>query len=138
MYSLLQSCLWVAYLYADTYPSSYISCAVIRVLRVCKFTISKQHRTPFLPSLAKPMAVSANSILQIIVLFFEIVFVVVGLFFVGIGLYVILGDFGDVEQSFFEGSGVIIVLLGAVITLSGIMGMNGTTNQMATYGKRCH
>jgi uncharacterized membrane protein len=66
-----------------------------------------------------------NDTLRFVVLYINVVFLLIGLLFMAIALYLIFSDWGSLDKDFFVGAGIVVVLLGFVVFLVSVLGFVG-------------
>lgn len=75
-----------------------------------------------------------NDFLKFFLINVNIFFTVIGTFFFGFSLYLLFGDFGELDRGFFAGTGLICMFIGLNIIFASCIGCQGLNNQNKRFG----
>ena len=76
-----------------------------------------------------------NEYVKIVARILIFLFILVGLAFVGYGLYIVFLPWGGAERAFYEACGICLVLFGSGFATISIFGFMAVDNQIMSFGK---
>jgi hypothetical protein len=75
-----------------------------------------------------------NNTLKFILLNVNVIFAVFGLFIFGFALYLLAGNFGELDPGFFVGIGLVFIFMGLTVMFASCLGCQGAANQNEKFG----
>ena len=75
-----------------------------------------------------------NNMLKFIIFHVNFLFSILGLCFMGLAIYIMVANWGQLDPGFFQGVGAILFIAGFIMALAASMGNFGITHQRYKYG----
>ncbi len=75
-----------------------------------------------------------NNLLKFFIFHINFVFSVTGLGLIGLSIYILVANWGQLDPGFFAGVGAVLLIAGYISALAAVMGNFGITHQRLKYG----